>query len=291
MLSKQPPREGGGTENGDSVSVKRRKRVGAIALALGLVALMIILLLTAVHAVGTNGALYHRLQARAWAADGAADPSGISDADLRALDGALAAYLAGDAAALRAPDADGDVMELEVYGAMQPAFNAKELAHLEDCHRLFALLRKVRARLIPWTVLLIVGGAYLLADRRRARRAALLSPVIPLIPLGAFAAWAIVDFDGAFTCFHRVLFTNDLWLLDPRTDLLIRICPEAMFMDMGRRIALWGLAILIGVPAIATLITTIWPKSNASEGNTWDNRATRRASAQRRMTFDIGEKR
>lgn len=271
--------------------VKRRKRAGAVALALGLVALMLILLLTAVHAVGTDGTLYHRLQAQAWAADGEAETPGISDADLRVLDDALAAYLAGDATALHTSPEDDGVMVLAVYGAMQPAFNAKELKHLEDCYRLFALLRKVRARLIPWAVLLIVGGAYLLQDRRRVRRAALLSPLIPLVPLGAFATWAAVDFDGAFTFFHRVLFTNDLWLLDPRTDLLIRICPEQMFMVMGLRIGLWGLAALIGVPAIATLITFIWPKSNTSEGNTWDNRATRRASAQRRMTFDIGDKR
>ena len=163
---------------------------------------------------------------------------------------------------------------------------------MEDCRRLFALLRKVRRRLIPWAVLLIVGGAYLLQDRRKARLAAWLSPLILLIPLGAFALWAAVDFDGAFTFFHRLLFTNDLWLLDPRTDLLIRICPESMFMAMGLRIALWSLAAVIAVPALATLITFIWPKNKQDEANKWnDNRAMRRASAQRPKTFDFGEKR
>ena len=58
---------------------------------------------------------------------------------------------------------------------------------MADCQRLFALLRKVRSRLIPWAVLLIVGGAYLLQDRRRARRCAWLAPLILLVPLGAFA--------------------------------------------------------------------------------------------------------
>ena len=58
-----------------------------------------------------------------------------------------------------------------------------------------------------------------------------------LIPLGAFALWAATDFDSAFTFFHHLLFTNDLWLLNPETDLLIRICPQEMFMQMGIRIA------------------------------------------------------
>ena len=246
-------------------------------------------MLSARHAVGTDGKLYDRLQQEAWLTMDAASAAGISDDDLRMLDGRLAAYLAGDEAALN--EGDG-VVEIPVRGAVQPAFNEKEMTHMADCFRLFALLRKVRSRLIPWAVLLIVGGAYLLQNRRKARLAAWLSPLILLIPLGAFGIWAAIDFDGAFTFFHRVLFSNDLWLLNPATDLLIRICPESMFMGMGLRIGLWGLAALVAVPALATLITFIWPKNKQDEGNKWnDNRATRRASAQRPKTFDFGEKR
>ena len=264
---------------------KTRKTIGAIGLILGLVALMLILILTALHAVGTDAGLYFSEQTKAQILPEA----GISEADLRDLDGRLAAYLAGDEAALY--EGDG-IAPVEVFGQLQPAFNDREMAHMEDCFRLFALLRKVRARLIPWAVLLIVGGAYLLNDRRRARLCAWLSPLILLIPLGAFAAWAAADFDGAFTFFHRALFTNDLWLLDPRTDLLIRICPERMFMAMGLRIGLWGLAALVGVPALAVLLTFIWPKSKQNEANAWkDNRAMRPGAAQRPKTFDFGERR
>ena len=195
----------------------KRRTIGGVAFALGLVALMLLLILTALHAVGTDDGLYYRLQTDA----GILPETGISDGDLQALDAALAGYLAGDEAALADPD--GGVMALEVFGAPQPAFNEREMTHLEDCYGLFALLRKVRGRLIPWAVLLIVGGAYLLRDRRRTRRVAWLSPLILLVPLGAFAIWAAIDFDGAFTFFHRLLFSNDLWLLYPRTDLLIRI--------------------------------------------------------------------
>jgi len=270
----------------------KRQTLGAIGLALGLVALMLMLILTALHAVGTDDGLYYELQTRAGVLPGA----GISDGDLRTLDAALAHYLAGRPEELLAPSesAPGEVdqLALNVDGTLRPAFNEKELSHLADCFDLFALLRKVRRRLIPWAVLLIVGGAYLLADRKRARRAAWLSPLILLIPLGAFALWAAADFDGAFTFFHRVLFTNDLWLLDWRTDLLIRICPESMFMAMGGRIALWGLAALAGVPALATLVIRLWPKNKQGEANQWnDNRATRRAAAQRQKTFDVGGKR
>ena len=271
---------------------KTRITLGGAALALGLVALMLLMILTALHNVGTDGGLYYRLQTEAGVLPGA----GISDDDLRAIDGELANYLAGRPNELTLPldSAPGEytVYTAVVNGELQPAFNDREMVHLEDCRRLFELLRKVRRRLIPWAVLLIVGGAYLLQDRKKARRAALLSPLILLIPLGAFALWAAVDFDGAFTFFHRVLFTNDLWLLDPRTDLLIRICPESMFMAMGGRIALRGLAILVGVPAVAAGLTLLWPKSKQKEGDPWnDNRTTRRGAAYRPKTFDVKGKR
>ena len=274
------------------MSSNAKRTLGAIGLTLGLVALMLILMLTALHDVGTDGALYHAEQMKA----GVLPEAGVPEDDLVALDAALADYLAGRPNELLLPmdSALGEysVMALAVNGELQPAFNDREMAHLEDCRGLFELLRKVRKRMVPWALLLIVGGAYLLRDRRKARRCAWLSPLIPLLPFGAFAAWAAIDFDGAFTFFHRLLFTNDLWLLDPRTDLLIRICPESMFMAMGRMIALRALAILVGVPAVATGLTLVWPKSKDNEDNPWnDNRATRRASAQRPKTFDVGAKR
>ena len=267
----------------------KRRTLGTVALALGLVALTLILILTALHAVGTDGKLYYKLQQAAWETMDAASAAGIGDADLRDLDGRLAAYLAGDENALNEGET---VVQIAVRGKIQPAFNAKEMTHMADCYRLFQLLRKVRARLIPWAVLLIVGGAYLLRDRRRARSIALLSPLILLVPVGGFALWAAFDFDGAFTFFHRVLFDNDLWLLDPRTELLIRICPESMFSAMGLRILCISLGAMLGTVALAVLATFLWPKTKQNEGNKWnDNRATRRGAAQRQKTFDFGGKR
>ena len=47
--------------------------------------------------------------------------------------------------------------------------------------------------------------------------------------------WAVINFDGFFVTFHRLAFRNDLWLLNPRTDLLIRLMPETLFEDLGLR--------------------------------------------------------
>ena len=251
-----------------------RRRLAATALCLGLAALYVILTLTALHHVGTDAALYHSEQMKA----GILPEAGISEADLRAVDAQLADYLSG-----RNPRTDrvGDP-QAWLPEAQRDAFNEKELTHLRDCLGLFDLLRKVRARLIPWAVVLILGGAWLLQDRQTARLCAWLSPLILLVPLGLFALYAAVNFNAAFTLFHRVLFTNDLWLLDPRTDLLIRICPASMFMHMGIRIAVYSLIGILAATAVAVLLTFIWPKRK--EDNTWKT-TTRRGPAPRQYDF------
>ena len=66
--------------------------------------------------------------------------------------------------------------------------------------------------------------------------------------------WAAIDFDSFFTAFHRLTFTNDGWLLDPRTDLLIRLMPADFFMALGARLVLWMLAAAAAAGMTAWLI-------------------------------------
>ena len=46
------------------------------------------------------------------------------------------------------------------------------------------------------------------------------------------------DFSKYFIVFHKIFFNNDLWVLDPRTDMLINIVPEGFFFDTAARIAM-----------------------------------------------------
>ncbi len=219
------------------------KKIGVASCLLGFALSILFGVLAAVHVVGTDAELYYALQMKA----GVLDSAGISEEDLVKLDEALADCLKGDGAALN--------IEAEVFGAIQPAFNEKELVHMEDCRKLFMLLRTT----MVWTAALGIGfipcGIALLGDRKKIRLSAWLSPLVIVIPLGVLAVWAMIDFNSAFNFFHEILFTNDLWLLNPATDLLIRICPASMFMAMGARIGLVGLAWAIIVPAMAMVLT------------------------------------
>lgn len=221
-----------------------KRIVGSIACLLGFALSIFFGLLAAVHVVGTDAELYYALQMKA----GILDFAGVSAETLVMLDEALSDCLKGDAAALN--------IEAEVFGEMQPAFNEKELIHMEDCRKLFELLRVgIRVSGIAGSLLLTLGCVLVREDRRSIRLTAWLSPLMIVVPLGMLAVWAVIDFNAAFNFFHEILFTNDLWLLNPATDLLIRICPISMFMAMGARIGLIGLAWAIFIPALAMVLT------------------------------------
>ncbi len=186
---------------------------------------------------------------------------------------ALAVYGAAGVAPAEAPtlaqsltDAlrTGDMRFMEdqratVFGREQAAWNQREIHHMRD----------VSAMLAPWPwvtwitalclLLFVLGGAYCIrrsvfAAWVRGACRVLLELLALLVLIGV---WAAVDFASLFLLFHQVAFTNDLWLLNPATDLLIRLMPQAFFMRMVVQIALsWAgtVALLTGGTALASFI-------------------------------------
>ena len=52
-----------------------------------------------------------------------------------------------------------------------------------------------------------------------------------------------VNFNKTFLLFHQLVFTNDLWILDPMNDYLIIMFPERFFMEITLFIVLGFLSI------------------------------------------------
>jgi integral membrane protein (TIGR01906 family) len=105
------------------------------------------------------------------------------------------------------------------------------------------------------TGLAIVFAGILMPKRRKgiARGA-----IIGLMSAGvvglALLVWGLIDFDGLFTAFHRIAFTNDGWLLDPRTDLLIRLMPTELFVRLAVRILIWAVTAAFAAVVAAKII-------------------------------------
>jgi len=209
---------------------------------LGMLLLTPALMLWAFDRSALDGA-YHR---RLYAALGSARAAGLDEAALFGIGDMLVDYLKGARADL--------AMTATVNGAAQAVFNEREIAHMQDVRALFFLARRIGAALGALGLGLLAAGLLGRGWARRLKRAGLTGQVFWLALIAAFGIWAAADFDGAFRSFHAALFSNDLWLMNPETDLMIRMLPEKFFAAVavhalgGVLVAQTALACAWGLP-------------------------------------------
>ena len=164
--------------------------------------------------------------------------SGLPDAQYQEMGRMVADYLTGRREDFQYSYKDED-------GNTVTCFQPHEAAHMADCRKLIGATGKTRW-ILGGAALMLVIGALLLWEYRRSFAAGLLTGC------GAGAAacagilvWGIADFGGLFTVFHRLLFDNDGWLLNERTDMLIRLMPTSFFISLGIRILLAAAAVMM----------------------------------------------
>ena len=109
-------------------------------------------------------------------------------------------------------------------------FNQKEKAHLFDVRNLICLFESIfiisLAVMIGCIFLLHRSGEDLMSITAKASLFTLFIAAIIIF----FVAF---DFTYAFNIMHEILFTNELWKLNPLTDNLIVMLPEQIFFDIG----------------------------------------------------------
>lgn len=125
-------------------------------------------------------------------------------------------------------------------------FHSYEQQHMQDCRALFELCRSV---LLAGTAFSVALLRLVKADRSAMRGMCAASGGI-LVLLAALGVAAAVDFDGLFILFHQLSFSNELWMLNPQTDMLIRLMPLELFIHYVCIIgAVWGsfMLLLLGI--------------------------------------------
>lgn len=185
-------------------------------------AIWIILAISALQLIGFNLDFYREQYLHR----NTAEEIGVSFPDLMRVTEVLLDYTAGQRDDLN--------IVVEVNGSVQPFFNQREIDHMVDVRVLYrnALMIRDGLAMLLVSILLI---ARLLKRRFKAKSygEGLLGVSMVLgVGLAAIGMYAIVDFDSFWTQFHHVFFTNDLWLLDPRTDNLINLVPTGFFIDL-----------------------------------------------------------
>ncbi len=113
-------------------------------------------------------------------------------------------------------------------GSAGPLFNARETAHMADVRDLvrgmFAVQIAAIAALLALAVVMLV-----MWPPRALAAAGLYGAVLTggVLAMGGFLA--LTGFDAAWSQFHVIAFANDFWQLNPRTDHLIQMFPQAFW--------------------------------------------------------------
>ena len=141
---------------------------------------------------------------------------GMDDAQQTAFAGEMAAFMAGET------DAQPDIL------------NEKEQQHMRDVRNLTRSAADMSKTYLTIAVILAVVSAWTgakLKSRVKPRLIGGLSAVtvIMIIVQNIMNQVASGGFETLFVQMHEAIFTNDLWLMDPNTDILIRMMPQPLF--------------------------------------------------------------
>lgn len=207
-------------------------------------ALMITLLITSVEAVTYWTPGYYEKE---YAKYNVTEDVHMEMDDLLDVTHEMMAYLRGNRADLHVPTI--------VDGQPREFFNEREIAHMEDVRGLFLAAIAIRRGCL----IAIVAGILLLLALKADIKRVLPSTICAgtLLFFAALSALALIistNFTKYFVIFHEIFFSNDLWILDPSTDLLINIVPEPFFVDTAARIGVtYGISVIL-----VFLLCTLW---------------------------------
>lgn len=152
-------------------------------------------------------------------------------------------------------DDDKDLnIKAVINGKTEEVFGQREKQHMVDVKELFIKGHVVRN--VSLGFVLIALSIIILCSRRKKRdvhQVILWSGIVPIVLMIVLFILLQIDFHKYFTYFHKIFFTNDLWLLDPKTDILIQMLPLEFFIDISTRVIGWFLGISITMTIIASI--------------------------------------
>lgn len=152
--------------------------------------------------------------------------------------------------------------EVERNGKQIQLFNEREQTHMVDVLVLFQLNGRIKTIAVAAFALAVFVALQLSRDRGLLYRGLMGAGLLGVAAAGFLLVLINVDFTKYFTLFHELFFDNDLWLLNPKTDLLIVILQEQFFVDIAIRI--FGL--YIGLNAVLATIGTIFLRGSKRSG-------------------------
>ena len=152
---------------------------------------------------------------------GVAKYIGISEEDLNKTTDVLLGYIKGENKTLD--------IECRINGITRPVFNDREKGHMLDVKSLYdgaIVIRNVSFVIFVLSFIYIGRSKELFIGYKYSL--SLVGLIIAFLLL-----FCLIDFEGFWLGFHHLFFPfNDLYILDPRYDILVMMVPEGFFFDL-----------------------------------------------------------
>ncbi len=161
-------------------------------------------------------AKYLGVENDAQAEEKVAEYVGLTDAQQNVFAGEMAAFMAGKT------DTQPDIL------------NEKEQQHMLDVRGLTQAAAGMSKTYLTIAVILAVVSAWTGARIKSRVKPKLVGglaavSIIMIIVVNVMNQVTAGGFENLFVQMHELIFTNDLWLMDPATDILIRMMPQPLF--------------------------------------------------------------
>lgn len=155
-------------------------------------------------------------------------PFKLSDYDLKNLCSELMKYIS-----LKIPFLETKVT---IDGVLTDFYSVRSKVHMGDVRNLIMIFRNI----CFVSIFICIYSLFRIKDMKNAinelKNAYIKTFIAIFFIICLIIIFASLNFNTFFTKFHEVLFTNDLWLLDPSVDYIICLLPEELFMSYGLKI-------------------------------------------------------
>jgi len=176
---------------------------------------------------------------------------GMRETDLLSLKDDLLDYLLNKRSDLE--------VSYEVDDELRLIFDEREKTHMVDVK---ALCDKALLVMVISFIIFILCLIYIIYKKEyylffRSYKRVLLYFILFILFLFLYAA---LDFNKFWSLFHNLIFDNDLWLLNPNTEILVQMVPEGFFYTLVIKIIL--LIIIFNIAAY--ILIKHWGNKNES---------------------------
>ena len=182
-------------------------------------------------------------------------PFKLSDYDLKNLCSELMKYISGKLPFLET--------KVTIDNVLTEFYSVRSKIHMADVRHLIIIFRNICFASIAICIISLFKINNLKNAIHNLKKAYLKTLIILILLFTVLIIIASLDFSSFFVKFHELLFTNDLWLLDPNVDYIICLLPEKLFMTYALRIVI-AMIIALFLPYLCLLLLSrIQPRQEA----------------------------